>query len=62
MSDMKQSKGHVHIDDTHACRLPFLRRNVNMELPSALYMLGDYGGSESTGGDEDARCDDSLVR
>lgn len=33
-----------------------------MELPSALYMLGDYGDSESTGGDEDARCDDSLVR
>lgn len=62
MSDVKQWKGYVYIDDIHACWLPFLRRNVNMELPSALYMLGDYGDSESTGGDEDARCDDSLVR
>lgn len=36
------------------------RRNFNMELPSALYMLDDYGGSESAhthtygGGREDA--------
>jgi len=32
----------VYINDIHASRFPFLRRNVNIELPSALYMLGDY--------------------
>jgi len=32
-----------------------------MELPPVLYMLDDYEDSESTGGDVDARCDDSLA-
>lgn len=49
---------HVRVYIYRKCLSTFVlvRCNVNMALPSVLYTLNDYGGSESTEGS--ARCDE----